>query len=184
MLKDICDQNSGSVTAASSGSGPPSAHSSQTRAQREFEDRRAGLPVAQPVGRNRGDMQVSVSDSTLQQIQGAVGSGCQVAVNKALKWIANESKKPLTPSSRKRLRDLEGDLTIGPVVGSRPMTRSQKRQPIGVTALGGHRSPSPLSRPQSSTPHMSCPPPPPPPPPCKTGATSKSRCTFPSRDYW
>ena len=59
LLKEICDQNSGSVTAASSGSGPPSAHSSQTRAQRDFEDRRAGLPVAQPVGRHRGDMQVS-----------------------------------------------------------------------------------------------------------------------------
>ena len=63
LLKDIYDQNSGSGTAASSGSGLPSVHSSQTRAQREFEDRRAGVPVAQPVRRNRGDMQVSVSDN-------------------------------------------------------------------------------------------------------------------------
>ena len=67
-----------------------------------------------------------------------------------LEGVGQQCARPLTASSRAQLDQLHSDLLIGPAEGSRrPVTRSQRPQ-VGVSVLGGTRSPSPLSRPQSS----------------------------------
>ena len=93
----------------------------------------------------------SNATSVIDNIRSCVGSSCQATLSRGLRLLTSELKKPQTPQDKAELHRLQSDLVLGPVVGSRPLTRSQKRAQPGVTILGGL-----LSQSGSSSSH--CPP--------------------------
>ena len=70
-----------------------------------------------------------------------VGSSCQATLNRGLRLLASELKKAQNPSVKAELHRVHSDLVVGPVVGSHPLTRSQKR-----TQPGGEKSWMPPNR--------------------------------------
>ena len=96
------------------------------------------------------------STSVIAGIRACVGSTCEVTTNRGLRLVRTELAKTQTRSTKAELDRLHSDLLLGPVEGSRPLTRSQKRVLPGISVLGGQSAASsshePAHRPPPTAP--------------------------------
>ena len=102
------------------------------------------------------DLETMSSTSVIAGIRACVGSTCEVTTNRGLRLVRTELAKTQTRSTKAELDRLHSDLLLGPVEGSRPLTRSQKRVLPGISVLGGQSAASsshePAHRPPPTAP--------------------------------